>query len=184
MRDETMQCPNKTGEGIEVILAYQGGRLAPETAAQMEAHLEQCQDCQELLLAQNVVFDALDDWKPEPISPGFDRDLYARIETEEASRGWWRSLIPALFWKPAMVVAAACLVLVAGLLMRPVATIDTGELASAEPLDIEQIEQVVEDLDMLYMLDPTALGEEETDEVPAEEGVGVVTLSFEVKRCG
>ena len=85
-----MQCPNKTGEGIEVILAYRGGRLAPETAAEMEAHLEQCPDCQELLLAQNVVFDALEDWKPEPVSPGFDRDLYARIEAEEASRSWWR----------------------------------------------------------------------------------------------
>jgi len=179
-----MQCPIKTGEGIEMSLAYQGGRLAPQTAAELEAHLEECQNCQDLLLAQSVVFDALDAWKPAPVSPAFDRDLYARIQAEEASRSWWTSLVPALSWKPAMVLAAACLVLVAGLLMRPAATLDPERVASAEPLDVEQIEQAVEDLEMLYLLDPTALEEEATEEAPAEEGVGVVTLSFEMKQCG
>jgi anti-sigma factor RsiW len=188
MRDETMQCPTKTGEGIEVILAYLGGRLAPETAKALEAHLEECQGCQEVLLAQSAVFDALDDWSPEPVSAGFNRRLYERIEAEQTNNGWWRRRFGPLSptaWKPALAVATACLLLVAVVLLSPTASAPPGEVATADPVDIEQLEQVVEDMDMLYMLESAAefAEEPEQEDSATEEGVGVVTLSFGMKRC-
>ncbi len=179
-----MQCPNEKGEGVAIILAYLGERLAPETAAALEAHFDECAHCQELLLAQSAVFDALDDWKPQPVSPAFDREVYSRIEAEAARMSWWRSLLPAFGWKPAAVVATACLLLVAGILMRPAANLNTGAVASAEPVDIEQIEQAVEDLEMLYLLEPVLSVDAEAEESPGGENVGAVMLPVGIVRCG
>jgi hypothetical protein len=184
MRDKTMRCPQETGEGVEIILAYLGDRLGPGKRDEFVAHLDECEGCQELLLAQSVVFDALEAWNPEPVSAGFDRDLYARIEAEEARGGWWRRLFGPGTRKPAMVLATACLLVVAGFLMRPVADSGAGNMSAVEPVDIEQVEQAVEDLEMLYLLDNTAAMEEEAEEEPAEEGLGVVSLSRGAMRLG
>lgn len=184
-----MQCPTRTGEGVEVILAYLGGKLSDARKTEIEAHLEECQPCQELLLAQSVVFDAMDAWKPAPISADFDHRVQTRIQDEESRSGWWRALFrPVLPFslKPALAVATFCLLLVAGLLLRPRAQVDTGGVAQVEPVDIEQFEQAVEDLEMLYLLDPTLTEDEgaETAEPEDAAGAGVVQLLDSTRTCG
>ena len=181
-----MQCPCKSGEGIETILAYLGGRLEPDTVAGLEAHLQECPACQELLLAQQLVWDSLDAWKPAAVSADFDRRLYEKIEAEDRRYGWWRRLFQPAFgfsFRPAMAMAAACLILVAVLLLRSPGEPPVAPVASAEPVDIEQMEKMVEDLDMLYLIDPVALDEAAPDETSTKEGVGVVMISFGKKRC-
>ncbi len=174
-----MQCPTRTGEGVEVILAYLGGKLGDTRRAAVEEHLEECQACRELLLAQSVVFDAMDAWKPEPISADFDRAVQARIEAGESGQGWWRSLFRPILpfsLKPAFVAATVCLLLAAGLLLRPTAKVETGSVAQVEPVDIEQFEQVVEDLEMLYILDPSIPEHEGKDggDAGGDDSVGAV----------
>jgi len=182
-----MHCPCQNGEGTEVILAYLGGRLDEETQKQVERHLEDCPSCQQVLLAEQVVFDALDDWRPPAVSADFDERLYRRIEAEERRVGWWWHLLrPALPFslRPATVAAAACLFLFAGFLMRTPENTGLESAATSDPVDIDAVEQAVEDLEMLYLIDPVQHEEDGVEEVPAEDGAGMVFLALGKLRCG
>lgn len=180
-----IECPSRTGENPETILAYLDGRLPREKAVLLERHFEQCIACREALRARQAVWDALDEWEPEPVSADFDRRLYRRIEQEE-DRAWWRQLFrPVLPFslRPALAVATFCLVLVAGVLMRaPVPNISPA-IASADSVDIEQVEQAVEDLEMLYVLDPEPSAGSAAPAAPVQKGAGLFWLPDEVIRC-
>lgn len=158
-----MQCPMKTGQSSELALEYMGGRLEAEAARALERHYEECPACREYFAAGRAVQQALDDWRPPAISPDFDRRLEERIKAEEARGGWWRSLLAPFApgaWKPAAALAGLAVILLAAALLKAPAPLGRETARGApESVDVEQVEQVVEDLDMLYLLDPVVLDE-------------------------
>ncbi|MCP5110295.1 MAG: hypothetical protein GY953_05625, partial [bacterium] len=115
-----MQCPTRTGDSVEMLVAHAAGQLEGERAALVERHLEECPGCRELFESQRSVWTALDEWEPEPVSADFDARLYRTIEARDQT-SWWRQLFrPVLPFsmRPALPLAAACLMLVAALLVR------------------------------------------------------------------
>lgn len=180
-----MQCPSQNGKDIEVVLAHLSGRLSPDEAEAFRSHAESCAACQDAMLAQQVVSDAMDGWEPEPISANFDQQLFGRIEQEE-SKKWWSRLFRPLWpmrLRPAVAAAAVALVIAAVVLLRVPGNVSTPPVAAVEPVDIEQIEQTLQDLEMLNVLDPELSEEVEPSQVPPEEGEGMVWLSG-APRCG
>jgi len=183
-----MQCPMKTGRSSELALDYFSGRLDLEVAAELERHFGECRPCREYFTAGVAVRQALDDWEAPPVSPGFDRRLQERIAAEEAHRKWWKTLLapfrPGVL-KPAAAFAAVAVVLFAAVLLRmPGPAGPETASGGAEVIDVEQVEQAVEDLEMLYLLDPAAL--EEAPEAPVHSGperIGMSTGGHGRKRC-
>jgi hypothetical protein len=87
------------------------------------------------------VWSALDSWEPEFISGDFDRKVYARIAAEgqrSVRRANW-----AL--RPALPIAAACAVVLAGYLLREPAVPQNP----SPRVDMEQVERALDDIDML-----------------------------------
>jgi anti-sigma factor RsiW len=151
-----MFCPSQNREKLELLVAYVDGRLQPGPAVEFESHLEVCLACREAVAAQSAVWNALDDWKAAEISSDFDQRLYGRIEAEQ-SRTWWRRVFqPVLPWsmRPAMPLAAAAMVLVAVGLLRSPEDSEWRLKATKlnEPMDIEQVESTLDDLEMLRQL--------------------------------
>ena len=156
-------------ENSDVLLAYVERTLAPEAAAAFERHAQTCAACREALGAQQAVWAALDGWDAAEIATDFNRRLYQRIEAEER-RAWWRRAIggmfePVLPWsmRPAMPLAAACMVLVAAFLIRSPGdgewkavrggeVVRGAETRGAETMDVEQVERTLDDLEMLKQL--------------------------------
>ncbi len=152
-KDKALRCPIQSGDNAEILLAYVDRKLDPETAAVLDRHVEGCMGCRQLLASQRMVWEALDSWEAESVSTDFNRRLYRRIENEEGR--WWRRLLePAFPWsmKPAMPVAAACLVLVAAFLFRTPGGWESGLAGRQEVVDVEQVELTLEDLEMLRQL--------------------------------
>ncbi len=149
-----MYCPMQAGEGAEMILAYCARRLEPERAALLERHLEDCESCRALVEGQKAVWEALNVWEAMPVAPDFDRRLYRRVEAE-AELGWWRRLfrpVAPVSLKPVLPLAAASVAVLAVWLSRPPAVVGPGPQPQFEPVDIEQVETALEDLDMLHQL--------------------------------
>src|SRR5271166_4658230 len=103
-----MECPLANGQAAELIVGYHAQTLDPQAAAAFERHLKGCASCLRLSSAQQVVWSALDAWRPPPVSRDFDLRLFGRIEQEERLRWWQRVRLPAWSLRPAISVAAAC----------------------------------------------------------------------------
>ena len=151
-----MNCPAKSIQSSEILLDYCARTLDSSQTAELEKHLAECADCSRFVDAQRDVWLALEQWTPQPVSPGFDARLYARIAGEQAApawRTWLRRLlqppIPYALWKPAVPLAAACAVLAAGFFMHAPAPVDGTTKLHAEKVDIEQVEKTLEDFDLL-----------------------------------
>src|SRR5580765_5514539 len=121
-----MDCPIKTQENTDWLLDYAGGRLRGERAGLIARHVETCGDCARFVTAQQAVWNALDQWEPEAVSMDFDRRLYRRIENARSSSGLPRALPSMLrhlfhplqpLWRPVVPLAAACLLIVAGVML-------------------------------------------------------------------
>jgi anti-sigma factor RsiW len=183
-----MRCPSQSGESVEAILAYLAGRLERETADELERHFEECAPCREMLLAQSLVWDALEDWKAPPVPPGFDARLFDRIGREEARSGWWsRWLAPSRPFTPRLALAAAaiCLLLAVGILFRgPGEPELPPSLAAADSIDIGAIEQAAEDLEMLQTLVPAAPAETDAGGGEPESKIGATGAREGSPRCG
>ena len=152
-----MNCPIKTQENTDWLLDYSAGRLNEERAVVLERHVEMCTQCAEFVRSQRGIWSALDDWQPAQISADFNRRLYQRIDVAKPA-SWIRHIFRPLetaFWRPAVPVAAACLMIGAGLLLRtPQVTIPPAEpQARVEP---EQVERAVDDMMMLHELNVTS----------------------------
>lgn len=148
-----MRCPVQTGEISEMLLAYCSRRLSPGAAVSLERHMETCPECRRLGEAQKAVWKALDVWEAEPVSPGFDRLLYAAIEAREKAS--WRSRLFATFsQRPVWPLASACVaVLAIVLLQSPPMVHRQPENSRVEAVDVETVESALEDLEMLRQFD-------------------------------
>ena len=147
-----MECPQKNGEGEELIIEYVARLLDGQTESAFERHLTSCLSCRKAVAEQRAVWSALDELVPLPVSSNFDAKLYQRI-AEEAQGSWWQRLARSNWsWRPAMPVAAACAVLAIAFLVK-----DSGPAANTPPpgqpkLEIEQVESALDDIDMLKQL--------------------------------
>ncbi len=179
-----MQCPTHRGEKAEVVFAYLGRHLSPEAAREFELHTEQCPECREALDSQRAVSEALEEWMPEPVSADFDRRLLARLAREERL-GWRLGLVRQrwLSLRPAVAAAAAALAVAAGLLLRGPGTPAPLAAPAADTVDIEQLYRTVEDLDMLYLLDPELSEEAPEEQAPQEKEAGVLGPARGRKTC-
>ena len=154
-----MDCPIKTQENTDWLLDYAAGRLRGERAAQFARHVETCGDCAGFVKAQSVVWNALDQWEPEAVSMDFDRHLYRSIEEARPSSGF-PGILSRLFhplqplWRPVVPLAAACLLIVAGLMLHaPQAVISPADAAGrVEKIEPEQVERTLDDMQMLREL--------------------------------
>jgi hypothetical protein len=153
-----MNCPIKTKENTEWLLDYSAGRLNRERTALVERHLETCQDCARVVDAQGVVWNALSHWEPPELSADFDRSLYRQIEQAKPA-SWLDRLFSPLqsLWRPVVPLAAACLLIVAGVALHtPEAALIPGHSqARVESIEPEQVERTLDDIQMLRELEPT-----------------------------
>lgn len=105
-----------------------GDRLAPAVEADLDAHLETCASCREVLAAQRAVATALRARPADPVSPLFARRVAERLDRLDRDQGWidiadWRA------WTVRLAPAAAVLALAAWL--------TTGQTGAA-PLSLEE----------------------------------------------
>ena len=144
-----MECPQKNGEGDELIVAYVAGTLDLETEAAMERHLAECASCRETAVQQRAVWSALDELEALPVSTNFDANLYERI-AQDAQIPWWRRFIGGNWsWRPAFPVAAACAILIVAFLVKDTPRTVAPQSPAQPKLEIEQVESALDDMDLL-----------------------------------
>jgi anti-sigma factor RsiW len=148
-----MKCPIETRENAELLLAYCTRKLDAESTAILERHMEICPACREFSSGQRAVWEALDAWEAAPVTLDFDRRLYRRIDREVS---WWhllmRPLRPMLVRQGLPIAAAACLVVMAGvLLQRPASAPPAAQPQSAQ-VEAFEPDQVEHALDAMHML--------------------------------
>ena len=146
-----MKCPIETRESAELLLEYCARKLDPESTAILQRHIEICPACREFADGQRALWDALDAWESTPVSADFDRRMYSRIEKEVS---WWDLLVrpfSPLLVRRGLPVAAACLVVMAGVLLeRPSAVPrQDAESAQVETVQPEQVEHALDAMEML-----------------------------------
>ena len=116
-----MNCPLETRENAALLVSHAARERAPDTAVWLDRHIAECAACRRFIERQQAVWEALDSWQPEPISPDFNRRLYARIEKTERQVSWWHRLTGPLGPMPARhampIAATAVVLLAAGVLM-------------------------------------------------------------------
>jgi len=139
-----MRCPIETPESAELLLAYCSRKLDAASTTILEEHLEVCPACRSFVESQRTVWQALDTWEAAPVSPDFDRRLYQRIEQDVS---WWdtiwRPFRPLAWHKSVPIVAAAALLIVAGVLLERPAGVPPGALAP------EQAEHTLEEMEAI-----------------------------------
>jgi len=157
-----MNCPIKSQENTEWLIEYSADRLDKERTALVARHLETCPECARFVRAQRRVWDALGRWEAEPVSAGFDRRLYHRIDAQPAS--WMSRLFRPLhpLWRPVVPLAAACLLIVAGVVLHaPKAVLNPADSqVRIEKTSAEQVERTLDDMQMLRELAVTPTPEE------------------------
>ena len=149
-----MECPTKSGQGSELFLAHAAQTLPAATSTALERHLSVCPECRRTADEQKLVWSALDSWEPQYISNDFDRKLYARIAAEEQQP--WHRRILKMNWpfRPAIPIAAACAVVLAGYLFNQPGTPANPEprIAIENRVDMEQVERALDDIEMLNQM--------------------------------
>jgi len=137
-------------EHAALLLDYAAGKLAQETAANVEDHLETCSACAEFVRGQRAVWQVLEGWEPAPVPLDFDRRLYARIERQAS---WWDRIAAPVFRHAVPIAAAAGVMILAGLLLeRPPQRIPAAsrqESAQVEALAPDQVAAALDDMQML-----------------------------------
>jgi anti-sigma factor RsiW len=148
-----MKCPIETRENADLLLAYCTRKLDAESTAILERHMEICPACREFSSGQRAVWEALDAWEAAPVTLDFDRRLYRRIDREVS---WWnlltRPLRPALVRHGLPIAAAACLLVMAGVLLeRPAGAPPAAQPQSAQ-VEAFEADQVEPALDAMHLL--------------------------------
>jgi anti-sigma factor RsiW len=147
-----MRCPIETQESVDVLLEYASGKLDATRTEILEQHLRECAACREFSEGQKAVWIALDRFEAPPVSAGFDRALYQRIDREVS---WWDLLLrpfrPLLLRQGLPLAAAIGLLIVAGVIERPAAVAPAPVPVSAQ-LDVvppEQAEHALQEMEMM-----------------------------------
>jgi anti-sigma factor RsiW len=150
-----MNCFTQVKSGAQILLDYCAGTLEPAAAAEVNLHVESCDECRRVAEAQREVWETLGRWTAPAVSQDFDARLYARIARENEIPRWrqWigrmtRPALPYALWKPAA-LAAACAVLAVGFLVREPGVPAKGVQIQSHPVDIEQVANALEELDVL-----------------------------------
>lgn len=141
-----MTCLRENPNGADLLIGYLERTLPAEDRSALEQHAASCADCRGLLAVQQI----LEEEAPE-VSSDFDARLYARIHQEETRWSWWRRWL----WRPLVPLAAASAILAAILWVRTPGSevpADDVKQASADRMEIEQLEQALDDLELLMPL--------------------------------
>ena len=149
-----MKCPIETRESAELLLAYCNRKLDAESTAILERHMEVCLACREFASGQRAVWEALDVWEAAPVTSDFDHRLYRRIDREVS---WWHLLMrpfrPVLVRQGLPIAAAACLLVMAGVLLeRPAGAPPAAPQPRSAQAEAIQPDQVEPALDAMHML--------------------------------
>jgi len=151
-----MKCPLEIPENAQVLLDYGARKLDAERTATLERHMAACDGCREFAAGQRAMWEALDGWEAAPVSPDFDRKLYQRIEQQLSEQATWRELLvrpfrPLMVRRGLPVAAAACLLVIAGVLIDRPANSPAPQkgVSQVEAVQPEQVEQALETMEML-----------------------------------
>lgn len=162
-----MNCPMESQESSALLLAFSSNRLDPDRAVPVQRHVETCSACQQFLAGQAAVWEALDMWKPEPVSADFDRRLYQRIDQHVS---WWDLLLrpfrPATLSQGLPIAAAAGVLIMAGLLLNRPAVEPVSlpqQSAQVEALPADQVEHAVDDMETLNQFNHLMMRSEPAD---------------------
>lgn len=149
-----MTCPLENQETAVLLLTYSSDRMSADSAAPLQRHVESCPACQRFLAQQAEVWDALDLWKPEPVTADFDSRLYQKIERQVSWREMFlRPFRPLFAARGLPIAAAAGLVIMAAVLLdRPAAAPPAPVPVSAqvETLQPDQVEHALDEVEMLH----------------------------------
>jgi anti-sigma factor RsiW len=170
-----MSCLIKSEGNTDRLLAYCAGRLGGEAASEMALHLKSCPECARVYSAQTSVWQALDAWSPAPVSPDFDRRLFARIEAENAAPWWQRELhrvssaigdfLRPVMAQPAFALSAVAVVIAAGFVLdHPAKVYTPSPIATVRGtgVEVEKVEASLDDMEMLHQFDTGADDQEST----------------------
>jgi anti-sigma factor RsiW len=158
-REHNMNCPTE-----DVLLDYIAGRLNVAQAAQFERHADRCAHCGELRAAQSMLWRSLDEWKPAPVSAGFNRELWRRIDADSVKTSWARAAFQFSFWKRVAPLAVALALVVTGFVFdhsgKPVG-VDAGvqsALGAGAPIvvtvgEADQLDRALDDIQLLHEVD-------------------------------
>ena len=119
--------------------------------------MAECAACTEFVAAQQALWNAMNEWPAPAVSSDFDPRLERRLR-ETASSSWIERMLHALrpaFARPALALAAVCLVMAAGLLLQnPRAGVVPADDSHArvEKIEPEQVERALDDMQMLREL--------------------------------
>lgn len=158
-------CPTE-----DVLLDYTAGCLDPVQTALFERHADQCAHCAALRTAQAEVWLRLDEWKPEPVSAGFNRELWRRIDADSQLSSWTSRLAEVMqfkFWKQVAPLAVAVALVVTGYVYdhsghyvsgQGLATPQTNTSAPmvVTVSDADQLEQALDEIQLLHQVDAEA----------------------------
>ena len=149
--------PMKSQQEAALLLDYCAGRLKDTAAREVELHMAECAACSEFVRGQQALWNAMNEWPAPAVSADFDRHLNHRLRETDSS-SWIERLTRALrpaFARPALALAAMCLVMAAGLLLQNsrtgVAPADDSH-ARVEKIEPEQVEKALDDMQMLREL--------------------------------
>ena len=145
-----MNCPTE-----DVLLDYTAGRLDHARAFLFEKHAENCARCGELRAAQSAVWLSLDEWKLAPVSAGFNRELWRRIDADAETPSWTRELGAALqvgFWKRLAPLAVAVALVVTAFVYdhsgKPQANATSRVVVTVS--DADQLDRALDDIQLLH----------------------------------
>ncbi|HTS47931.1 MAG TPA: zf-HC2 domain-containing protein [Bryobacteraceae bacterium] len=142
----------------ELVVAYAARTLNADEEADFERHLENCDGCRELAAQQRAVWSVLEEWRPLPVSPDFDRKLAQRIAYTKPN-GWWQNLFRTWGWRPLIPLAAACTGLAFAFLLKNDDGAGAPAPANQPGVRIEQqVEHALDDMDMLKQIGVDAAG--------------------------
>jgi anti-sigma factor RsiW len=160
MKPEMTLCPTE-----DILLDYIGGRLNPTQTALFEKHADQCAHCAALRMSQAAVWQSLDEWKPAPVSEGFNRELWRRIDADARQSSWTHELSSALqfsFWKRLAPLAVAMAVIITAFVFdhsgRQAGTAQPNSPASivVTASEADQLDRALDDIQLLDEVDAAA----------------------------
>jgi hypothetical protein len=115
-------------------------------------------ECRTRAAEQAALWRTLDTWEAPPVSANFDRAFFQRICEEEQLSWWarlWRPLRPPPMQRALPLTAAACLLLIAGLIFERSETMRPARPAR-ETVRVDQVERTLDDLDLLHQFGPSS----------------------------